>query len=253
MPSGTVIVSAGYQGIGRAIANRFVDGGFRVFACDIAAPAGSDLRDSELFVPVHLDASDPEAVIRFVSSLSDRNEQIDVLVNNVGISGPTRPIEEIAVEDWRAVLDTNLSSAFYFIKAVLPAMKARRSGAIINIATSSAKTGMTNRTPYVASKGGLIALSHNVAREAGPFGVRSNVISPGAIENERGRLILDRIAGERGVTVEEARAEMLSHISMRTTISPDEVADMAFFLASPSARHVSGQNIGVCGNVEWEA
>ena len=252
MSNGTVIVTAGYQGIGLAIARRFSQGGFRVYACDIAAPE-APVPPSEGLSFVRLDASDPIAVASFVSGVQAQGEAIDVLVNNVGIAGPTSAVEDITIEQWRAVVETNLNSAFYFVRSVVAAMKQRRSGSIINIVTSSVKTGMTRRAPYVSSKGGLLAFSHNLARELGPYGIRSNAISPGAVENERGRLILQRTAAARAITVAEAEAELLSHISMRSMVLPEEVADMAFFLASHAARHITGQNIGVCGNVEWEA
>ena len=141
---------------------------------------------------------------------------------------------------------------FYCIKNVAPLMKAQKSGCIVNISTASAKVALPLRSPYVASKVGVLGLTHTVAREYGPFGIRCNAILPGLIDNERGRNILANQAKERGVPFEEAEQDFLEFISLRAWIDPAEVGDLAVFLASHAGRHITGQNIGMDGNVEWE-
>jgi NAD(P)-dependent dehydrogenase (short-subunit alcohol dehydrogenase family) len=177
---------------------------------------------------------------------------IDVLVNNAGIGGPRAALEDIAYEDWDRTIAVNLSGMFYCIRNVAPLMKAQRSGCIVNIATASAKVALPLRAPYVASKVGVLGLTHTVAREYGPFGIRCNAILPGLIDNERGRRIVAGQAAERGIPVEQREAEFLEFVSLRCWIDPAEVGDLAVFLASPAGRHITGQQIGMDGNVEWE-
>ena len=102
------------------------------------------------------------------------------------------------------------------------------------------------------SKTGVMGFTLNLAREVGPYNIRCNAILPGSIENERGRRLLRERAERQGVSYEDALAQRLGYISMRSRITPEEIGDTALFLASPAARHISGQFLSVCGNVEWE-
>jgi NAD(P)-dependent dehydrogenase (short-subunit alcohol dehydrogenase family) len=111
---------------------------------------------------------------------------------------------------------------------------------------------LPNRSPYVASKVGLLGLTYTAARELGQFNIRCNAILPGSMDNPRGHALIAKHAEETGKSLEDARSEFMRFISMRTMIGMDEVASMAVFLASDAARHVSGQQIGVCGNQEYE-
>jgi len=175
-----------------------------------------------------------------------------VLVNNVGLPGPRSPIESVSVDDWIRTIAGSAGAAFHCTKQVVPQMKARRSGCIVNISSSSAKTGLPNRTPYVVAKAALEAFSANCARELGPFNIRVNAIRPGALDNARMRQIIGNRATEAGCAPGAAEAQFLRYFSMRALIPLAEVADMACFLASDQAMHVTGQCIGVDGNAEWE-
>jgi NAD(P)-dependent dehydrogenase (short-subunit alcohol dehydrogenase family) len=132
-------------------------------------------------------------------------------------------------------------------------MKGRGGGAIVNISSTTARTGLPYRLPYAVSKSGVLGLTHTMARELGPDGIRVNAILPGVLRGERIRRVISAKAEALGMSEADYEAEMLARVSMRTMIDPDEVADMALFLASTRGRHVSGQFIGVCGNVEHEA
>ena len=248
-----VIVTAGGSGIGRAIAERFLAAGALVHICDIApdtldaARAAHDgLRGTVADIGV------PGEVEKLVTEAAGWMGGVDVLVNNAGIGGPRAALEDISYDDWDRTITVNLSGMFYCIKNVAPLMKAQKSGCIVNISTASAKVALPLRSPYVASKVGVLGLTHTVAREYGPFGIRCNAISPGLIDNERGRNILANQAKERGVPFEEAEQDFLEFISLRAWIDPAEVGDLAVFLASHAGRHITGQNIGMDGNVEWE-
>jgi NAD(P)-dependent dehydrogenase (short-subunit alcohol dehydrogenase family) len=195
---------------------------------------------------------DADSAAALVREAISRLGGLDVLVNNCGIAGPRGAIEDLSVEEWDRTIRVNLSGMFYALRAVLPVFKAQRAGCIINISTTSARTGLPRRLPYVASKAGVLGLTTNVAREVGPWNIRCNAILPGIVDNPRGRRIVAQVAAEKGVTAEAMETEFLRYTSMRSWVQPGEVADLAVFLASPGARHISGQLIGVCGNVEWE-
>jgi NAD(P)-dependent dehydrogenase (short-subunit alcohol dehydrogenase family) len=254
MTGARVVVTGAASGIGVAIAERFVAAGARVHICDIA---GDQLQATLAKHPeLHgtlADVGEPADVQRLFAEAFDRMGGVDVLVNNCGIAGPRAAIDEVSIEDWDRTIRVNLSGMFYCIRCAVPEMKRQRQGVILNISTTSARTGAVNRVPYVAAKVGVLGLTLNAARELGPWNIRCNAILPGVVDNERGRRVVGRIADERGVPTEQVWDEFLQFVSMRSAIQPSEVADLAVFLASDAASHISGQTIGVCGNVEWEA
>ena len=248
-----VIVTAGGSGIGRAIVDQFVDSGARVHICDVQPDLISKITGKNTMVTGTLaDVGNPPDVEKLVSEAIAEMGGVDVLVNNAGIGGPRGAIEDISYEDWDRTINVNLNGMFYCIKNVAPYMKTQDSGCIINISTASAKVALPMRSPYVASKVGVLGLTHTVAREYGPFGIRCNSILPGLINNERGRGIVANQAKERSITTEEREAEFLEFISLKCWIDPSEVGDLAVFLASHAGRHITGQDIGMDGNVEWE-
>ncbi len=249
----SVVVTAAGGGIGRAIAERFHGSGALVHICDICETALEQTLEANPGMRGAVsDVGDPASVEQFFDGVLDSGPRLDVLVNNAGIGGPRAPVEEIEYADWDSTIRVNLSGMFYCVKKAVPAMKRRRTGSIINISTGSTRTGLPLRAPYVASKAGVEGFTKNLARELGPSNIRCNAILPGLIDNPRGRGLVENMAEERDLTFEEAEKTFTRYISMRTWIDPAEVADMAFFLASDAARHISGQLIGVCGNVEWE-
>ena len=249
-----VLITAGGAGIGLVVAQRFLDAGARVAVCDIAADAleAAEAEHPELLA-IRCDVADPDQVAELFDHIEQFWGGVDVLVNNAGIGGGAAPIEEIDTESWQRTIDVNLNGMFYCLRAVVPGMKARNSGVILNISTASVRTGLPNRTPYVASKQGVMGLTLNAARELGPDNIRCNAILPGLIDNERGRKLVAERAAERGVPASDIEAEYLKYVSMRCWIDPAEVGDLAVFLASDQAKHISGQEIAVDGHMEWES
>lgn len=247
-----VIVTAAASGIGRAIAEAFQENGARVHICDISEAAIEETLQANPEMQASLsDISKPSAVDTLFNDAVSWMGGLDVLVNNAGIGGPKSPIDEIDDDVWDNTIQVNLNGAFYCIKRAAKLMKPQKSGAIINISSASTRTGLPLRAPYVASKVALQGLTHNVARELGPYNISCNALLPGAIDNERGHMLIQRLANERKQTIEEAEARRLSYISMRRRIHPSEIGNTAVFLAN-AGRHISGQEIGVCGNSEWE-
>ena len=248
-----VIVTAGASGIGLAVAQAFLKQGAQVFICDVNPTVlEAVLADNKGLQGALADVGNPQQVEAFFQKAMAAMGGIDVLVNNAGIGGPKAAIEDIEYQDWDDCIRINLSGMFYCVKQVVPVMKQQGSGCIINISTGSAKTGLPYRLPYVASKVGVLGLSHNLARELGEFNIRCNTILPGLMDNPRGRGLVSRHAQETGQSEAEAEADFLKYISMRTWIQPSEIADAACFLASDAAKHITAQEIAVDGNIEWE-
>jgi NAD(P)-dependent dehydrogenase (short-subunit alcohol dehydrogenase family) len=137
-------------------------------------------------------------------------------------------------------------------KQAVRRMKSQKAGCIINISTSSVTVALPFRTPYVATKSAIQGMTRALARELGPDNIRVNAILPGLIANDRGRALVERLALERGVSAGDIEASFLRYISMRCWIEMDEIGDLAVFLASDQARHITGQAIAVDGGAEWE-
>lgn len=249
-----VIVTAGASGIGLAIAQCFLAEGARVFIGDIDAQALRDACEANPGLEGALvDVADPRAVESFASSATSAlGGDVSTLINNAGIGGERAPIEDMDLESWDRCVAVNLTGPLHLMQAVIPSMKQRGRGCIVNIVTSSVKTCLPLRTAYVASKYGLLGLSHNAARELGPSGIRVNAVLPGVIDNARGRALIENYASEKGLDWEAAKSDFLRYVSLRTLIAPSEVGQACVFLASDGARHITGQELSVDGNMEWE-
>jgi NAD(P)-dependent dehydrogenase (short-subunit alcohol dehydrogenase family) len=248
-----VLVTAGAGGAGRIISETFAARGASVLACDIAADACDQLRAARPDIcVVSGDISSEQTVDSVVAEAEHRFGGVDVLVNNVGIAGPTAAVEDISTAEWNTALATNLTSHFLCARRVVPGMKARGSGLIVNISSGSAKVGLPLRLPYVVTKGAILSLTLNLARELGPSGIRVNTILPGAIRGARVQRIIDAKAQALGVTPAQYQQTLLRYISLRTMVDAEDIAAMIVFLASPAGRHITGQSIGVDGNVEFE-
>lgn len=248
-----VIVTGGGDGIGRAICERFLDAGAQVHVLEIDPDHLASVTDSHERVRGTLgDAADPEDIDRVVDDASSWMGPVDVLVNNAGIAGPRAPLEELTDEDWDRVMRVNLYGMFHTMRRLIPAMKARRSGSIVNISTGSVRSVPVDRSVYNVSKAAVEGLTRTMARELGPFNVRVNAVQPGMVDNARMRGVVQRIADQEGRSYDEVESGFLEFISMRCKIAPREIADMVLFLASARAAHVTGQIIAVDGHLEWE-
>ena len=240
------VVTAGAGGLGLVIATALSAEGADVFVCDIDGPALEAL-------PGHLegacvDVSDAGAVAAWLDPIAEGG--IDVLVNNAGTAGPTGPVEQVTPEEWRRCLAVGLDSQFHCARRVVPGMKSRKAGAIINIASTAGIMGIPYRAPYVAAKFGVIGLTKALAMELGRHNIRVNAIAPGAITGDRMERVVEAHAEAEGLSRSEVRASYASGTSMGTFVSPEEVAAVVVYLASRCARHISGQTIAVDGHTE---
>lgn len=248
-----VLVTAGASGIGRAIAIAFADEGAKVCFCDVDEAALGILHDAPSEIAgFACDVSSPTEVARLFDAVQDSLGGLDCLINNAGISGPTARIDDITWDDWQRSMTVNVGSMLLTVQAALPLLREAGGGAIVNISTSSVRTGLVNRLPYVTSKAAVHGFTLNVARELGPEAISCNAILPGSVDNPRGNRLFQQYADEHGISFDAAVDEGLRYVSMRTMIDMNEIAAMCLHLASPAGRHISGQFIGVCGNSEWE-
>lgn len=248
-----VLVTAGASGIGRAIAVAFARAGAKVHITDIS---NSAIGDAVAHIPglggTAGDASSPKDVDRAVEEVRTRFGGLDVLINNVGVAGPTGRLEDYADEDVGRTIDVNLKSHFYFLNRSLPLLRgSSRNPSVIAMSSVAGRLGYGFRTPYAATKWAIVGLVKSLAVELGPAGVRANAILPGVVKGPRmDRVIADRARAE-GVSFEAMRNSYLSKISLRRMVEAEDVANLALFLSCDLARNITGQAISVDGNVEY--
>jgi 3-oxoacyl-[acyl-carrier protein] reductase len=233
------MVTGGAAGIGRVTAECFAKEGAKVAICDVNPEAGESaakaLGPEASFEKV--DVSDSTAVSNWVKRVSDKYGQIDVLVNNAGITRDGL-IVRMKEDDWDAVISVNLKSAFNCIKAVAKIMMKQRSGRIINLASVVGATGNPGQANYVASKAGMIGLTKTVAKEIASRGITVNAVAPGFIETDMTAVLSDNV-----------KEAMLSTIPLGKAGTPEDIANAILFLASDRAGYITGQVIHVSGGM----
>lgn len=242
-----VLVTAGADGIGWAIAKAFVTAGARVHICDINADA---LARRDGVATSQTDVSDSAQVDAMFQRIADEFGGLDVLVNNAGIAGPTKPVDQITDAEWAATMNVNVAGAFYCARRAAPMMKRQGGGAIVNISSTAGRMGMPLRSPYSASKYAIRGLTDALAVELGEWGIRVNAVLPGLIDGPRGERVVREQADAAGIAPGTFLSAMLHNISLHSMIQVEEIAATVLFLASDQARHISGQSLGVCGNFE---
>lgn len=235
-----VFITGGANGIGLAIAQAFVAQGARVHVADISRDAVDQVAGENLSGSVG-DMSSEGDVKRVFDEVRRELGGLDVLVNNVGISGPTVPAEGVELDDWRSVLDVNLTGTFMVTQRAIPLLKDSDAGTIIVMSSLAGRFGYPNRIAYSTTKWGLVGMMKTLAIELGPLGITANTIHPGAVSGPRMERVLAGRAEVSGRTVEEERARALQNFSIPKFIDPADVAALAVFLAGPHARTISGQ------------
>lgn len=243
-----VLITAACSGIGREIANAFLDEGHLVHVCDISVPDGT-VSTGNLTVS-QVDVTNAVQVADWVARAERDMGGIDVLINNAGIAGPTSPVEGVDIKSWRYCLAVGLDSHFLSAHSVVPIMKRQKSGTIINISSTAGQFGYPLRTPYAAAKWAVIGLTKSLAIELGGANITVNAICPGSVSGQRMARVIEREAQSRGVTTDFVTAEYINGQSIKRFTEPREIAAMCMFLASQNARMVSGQLIAVDGNTE---
>ena len=245
-----VLITAGAGGIGRVMAQTFVKAGAKVHICDVVQSALDETVAALGVSATMCDVSDLKQVDRLFADGKARLGGLDVLVNNAGIAGPTAKVEDISIEDWRRCIDIDLNGMFYCTRLAVPLLKAAGGGSIINLSSAAGRLGFPFRTPYAAAKWGVVGFSKSLSMELGPDNIRVNAIQPGVVEGERMDRVVEAKAKALGISFEEQRKISLERVSMHKMVSPQDIADMALYLASDLGKHVTGQAISVCAGVE---
>ena len=244
-----VLVTAGAGGIGLAIAKAFVAGGARVHIADVNAEAVAAITAENPGITGSVgdiaDAADLDVLFRDVEELLGG---LDVLVNNAGIAGATAPVAAYPLEAWNAVVGLNLTGTFLVTQRAIALLKASAAGSILVMSSLAGRFGYPNRSAYSTTKWGLVGFAKTLALELGEFGITVNTIHPGAVDGPRLGSVFAGRAEANGTTVEEEAAKALDNQSVRQFIDPNDIAQLALFLAGPHARTISGQMFPIDGD-----
>ncbi|MGD9925434.1 MAG: SDR family NAD(P)-dependent oxidoreductase [Pseudorhodoplanes sp.] len=178
----TAVVTGGASGLGFAISQRLLASGARVAIWDLSPSLSSETANPDRVELIQVDVREPQSVERALVETEQRLSSIDILVNNAGITGPNVKLWDYPLDDWRGVMAVNLDGPFLCSKAVVPSMRARGYGRIVNIASVAGKDGNPNASAYSASKAGLIAMTKSLGKELADTNIRVNCVTPAAVE-----------------------------------------------------------------------
>jgi len=234
-----ILITGAARGFGRATAARFLVGGARV-GVNVRTQERAERLATELgdgAFPLGGDIREASTVQALVDEILRRCGRLDVLVNNAAIASGSR-FEQITEAEWRETLDTNLTAAFFFLQAAAPVMKRQKFGRIINVSSLAGRSVSTLAgAHYTASKAGLLGLTRAAAKELGPYGITVNAVCPGLFDTE--------------LTRENATSERLQNLMQSFPVprlgTPEELAELIYFLASDSAGYINGASIDING------
>jgi NAD(P)-dependent dehydrogenase (short-subunit alcohol dehydrogenase family) len=248
------IVVGSARGIGRHIALTFSKEGASIVLVDIETikpqldEASQEIRrKGGKAIAIVADAADDGQVNEMVDETIQQWGRIDILINSAGLRGPLVPVQEVTEQEWDSVLAVNLKAPFLCCKAVLKTMIQQKSGSIVSISGTAGKEGMALRGALCAAKWGLLGLTQTIAKEAGPFGIRANLICPGGVDEEDLRTMYKDRAKGLGLAFEELEKSVLEQTPLRKYASHEEIAKAALFLASSDSSHTTGEALNVSG------
>ena len=247
------MVTGGNRGIGRAIAVALAADGFAVAVTardvnTLADTVAAIEADGGTALAVPCDVRDEESVTAMARDVADLG-RVHTVVANAGIAGPTAPLHEIQLAEWRNCLATDLDGVFLTFRAFVPAMIESGAGSLAAISSMTGKRPLHGRTPYAAAKMGVIGLVRTLAVELGPHGIRVNAVCPGAVAGPRIDDVIRRQAATRGITEDEALLAFTGASPLARLVKANEVATACAYLASDAAASITGEDLNVSAGV----
>jgi NAD(P)-dependent dehydrogenase (short-subunit alcohol dehydrogenase family) len=239
-----VAITGAAGGIGRVMADGFAACGAHVFVSDVDAAALAGCPHPGLIA----DAGDAAAMEGFIDAAVGELGGLDVLVNNAGIAGPTKRVEDVTPEELEATLRIDLAAMFHTARRAVPALRTSGGGSIINLSSAAGRFGFPLRSPYSAAKWGVIGFTKTLAIELGPDGIRVNALLPGAVDGPRIRRVIKAKAEAAGIGENEQTDKLVSVSSLRCFVTQHDISNMALYLASPFGATISGQAISIDGD-----
>jgi len=254
LPGETAVITGAGAGIGREIADTLTRAGIDVAINDLDEEALAETRDAledndgELVTLVG-DASEPEAAQALVETAAGEFGSLDIVVNNIGIAGPTKPCEEITTSEFLGTIEVNLGAMFATARAAIPHLRESETGRIVNLSSMSGKRPLRDRTPYTTSKMGVIGFTRTLATELASDNVTVNAICPGSVEGERLDAVIEGQAKSQGRPVSDVEEEFKSVSPMEQFVQAGDVADAVLFLCSERAERMTGQDLNVTAGI----
>ena len=249
-----IIISAAANGIGWSIAQECMSNGAIVYITDknkesLDKISKHKLYEKQLFLD-RVNSENFQEVENYFNKIKNKVDNIDALINNVGIAGPTGKLEELNIKDWKETLDININSHFYFTKFSIPLLKNNNGGSIINLSSTAGLFGFPLRSPYATSKWAIIGMTKTLAMELGENNIRVNAICPGSVAGDRMKKVIKAKAQSLGVKEENLQKDYESMVSLKSIVDKKDIAHMVVFLLSEEAQKISGQVMSVDGNTE---
>jgi NAD(P)-dependent dehydrogenase (short-subunit alcohol dehydrogenase family) len=244
------IVTGASKGIGRVASQLFAAEGAKV----VCAARSADLVNETAALVKHTggeaiavvaDLSKEDEVQALVDTAVSTFGHLDVLINNAGDGGPTKPVQDYLMDDWRYTIDSCLTTSYLCARFAVPAMIKAGRGAIVNIASMAGRRGLAYRIGYCSAKAGQMGMTYGLAVELGRHNITVNAVAPGAVEGDRIERVIAGQAQVRGVSEEQMRKQFLERSPLRRMVTAEDIAHAALFLCSDHARNISGQVVPV--------
>ncbi len=240
------LVTGGARGIGRAICVALADAGAKVAAADLLIEGAAESASAIKGMPVQMDVTDFDGIAAAVSQVELELGGIDILVNNAGVFNMAS-IDRITPDDYRRQYDVNVGGTLFACQAVVPAMRKRGGGAIINVSSQAGRRGEPNVTLYCSTKAAVISITQSLALELADDDIRVNAIAPGVVDTPMWDVVDAQFAEYENKPVGQKKREVGESVPLGRMGDPRDIADPCVFLASDAARYITAQTLNVDG------